>query len=347
MKGKTLILAMAAVLMVIGIGITVGGWVTNKDQVTIESEPSNETENATESVRETAEEGNASAKEEAKGQENKKEQTDEMVSVDKIAFNTDTPLSGITIELVNHIGNQMVFKVTNQSNVCYDYVDADVYFTCPPLPNRKPSDKEYHNSYNFMNIPAYSETYHVVHAFLEVMGKEGQDEKQGVSYYPFTLGSDPYRIIVGEEDLPMSAGYRVSDDLIQNAMDYVSVDQSTENLAKNKLGTASNRANRHVEFTAFAIVDEREIVILQNGNRHPDNTHKDSDYDNVLLAGDQVLEVYDHVEHDLRSLYTKPFDLEIRPDAQCRVFIGNAWFNDEIDDQLGTIGPKPTSSKQK
>lgn len=121
------------------------------------------------------------------------------------------------------------------------------------------------------------------------MGKEGEDGKSGLVYYPFDLFSDSYRIVCGEPNPPMSDGYKVSDKLIQNAMDYL------------------------------------EIELIQNGSELIDSTYEDI----IPVYGKTFPHIGDSV-YDCNSLYTKPYDLDISNYDIYRVYIGNAWFNDDV-----------------
>ncbi|MBQ7796558.1 MAG: hypothetical protein IJ374_08390 [Lachnospiraceae bacterium] len=344
MKGKVLAV-LAAVVVVIGIGTTVGGWVSNEgpDSETEEVTTSAQTEESTEedqTAAADAETGAASNESVTQASEDAKESgTKSGVVVDTIPFNTDAPLSNLSVTIANHIGNKMIFKVENNSDVCYKYLDIDVYFNSDPLPNRKPTDEEYHNGYNFLNIPAHSVTYHVAHAFWEGMGKQGEED-DGILYYPFDLFSDPYRIVIGEPDPPMSNGYMVSDTLIQNAMDYLEVDQENADLSKNKLATVTNLANRHVEFTGFVILDDRVVEVIQNGSEL-----LDSSYEDIIPACNVTFQQTKDRVYDCNSLYTDPYDMDISNYDLYQVHIGNAWFNDEVEDPGATAGPKPTVGK--
>jgi len=343
MKVKSLILAMAAVLMVVGIGVTVGGWITNKDPVITETEAPTEADREldVDESKPKAEEtqkkepDKAEEKVDTKASESEDDKDEEVVTVDKITYNTDAPLSGLTVTIADYLGKDIVFKVVNDSDVCYKYLDIDVYFKCDPLPNRKPTDEEYHNGYSFWNIPAHSVTYHLAHAFLEIMGKDGSEETMEV-YYPFSFGSDSYRIVIGEENLPMSEGYKVSDKLIQNAMDYVDVQVGDYDEVQNKLATVVNKANRHVEFTGFVRFDGRVYEMVQNGSEL-----YDSRYEDIIPASGVKFRYRNDEYYDCNTLYTNPYDLDISDYHNYEVFIGNAWFNDDVEEPA----PKPTVAK--
>lgn len=345
MKTKLIGVAAAAVVVFAGIGVTVGGWVTNQNNdsqteasetsKTADQEYAEVTEEKTKEADKTTKEQTETAKENTKTEEKSKGTV-----VKPIAYNNDEPLVDLGVLIVDQIGDKMIFEISNPSDVCYKYVDVDVYFNCDPLPNRKPTDDEYHNGYNFWNIPAHSVTYHVAHAFWEGMGKEGEGGYHGEVYYPFRLGSDPYRVAIGVEDLPLSAGYKISDDLIQNAMDYIEVDQAGAERSKNKLATVTNFANRHVEFTGYAILDNEEVIVIQNGSELID-----SSYEDIIPAYNVEFSSYGDRVYDCNSLYTKPYDFNLSGYSSWEVVIGNAWFNDEVEEENSTAGPKPTVAK--
>lgn len=329
---KKLIGVFAAVLFFVGIGVTVGGWVTNKDPVATETETSaKETEDEADGTEAKAEEEQkkepdvTKKADESKETEAEGEKQADAVTVDKITYNTDAPLSGLSVTIADYLGRDVVFKVVNDSDVCYKYLDIDVYFNCDPLPNRKPTDEEYHNGYSFWNIPAHSVTYHLEHSFMEIMGKDGSDETTEV-YYPFSFGSDPYRIVIGEKNLPMSEGYKVSDKLIQNAMDYVEVQVGEYDEVTNKLATVVNKANRHVEFTGYVRFDDRIYEVVQNGSEL-----YDSKYEDIIPAYGVKFRYRNDEYYDCNTLYTDPYDLDLSAYHNYRVFIGNAWFNDEVE----------------
>lgn len=335
---KKMIGVLAAVLFLIGVGVTVGGWVTNNTTPEHETATERETETKAETEESSKTEHTEAEKD---GKEDKKESTYSAegeldgVDVDPITYNTDAPLSGLTVTIADYRGKDIIFKVVNDSDVCYKYLDIDVYFNSDPLPNRKPTDEEYHNGYSFWNIPAHSVTYHLAHAFLEIMGKDGSEETQEV-YYPFDWPSDPHRIVIGEENLPMSAGYKVSDTLIQNAMDYLEVQDGGYDSVTNKLATVVNRANRHVEFTGFVRFDDRVYEVVQNGSELHDSTYED-----IIPAYGVEFRYRNDEYYDCNTLYTDPYDLDVSDYDNYRVFIGNAWFNDDVEEPE----PKPTAAK--
>lgn len=334
---KKIIGVIAAVLFLAGVGVTVGGWVTNDTKQETESAAETETDKEANS-KDGSKVEHAGAEKEGKGDQEESTFGEESeldgVDVDEITYNTDAPLSGLTVTIADYLGKDIIFKVVNDSDVCYKYLDIDVYFKCDPLPNRKPTDEEYHNGYSFWNIPAYSETYHLAHAFVEIMGKgsEGTEEV----YYPFDFPSDPYRIVIGEENLPMSEGYKVSDKLIQNAMDYVEVQEVEYDEVTNKLATVVNKAKRHVEFTGFVRFDDQIYEVVQNGSELHDSTYEDI----IPACGVQFRYMNDEY-YDCNTLYTDPYDLDVSKYHNYRVFIGNAWFNDEVEEPE----PKPTAAK--
>lgn len=336
---KKIIGVIATVLFLVGVGVTVGGWVTNDTDSEKESAVENATSEAEDTTEAESKVEHTEAEKEGKGDleestTNTESESDDMV-VDKITYNTTAPLSGLTVTIADYLEEDIIFKVVNDSDVCYKYLDVDVYFKCDPLPNRKPTDDEYHNGYSFWNIPAHSETYHLAHAFLEKMGKDGSDETIDV-YYPFDFFSDPYRIVIGEENLPMSAGYKVSDELIQNAMDYLEVHVGEYNKVTNKLATVVNKANRHVEFTGFVRFDDRIYEVIQNGSELHDSTYK-----NIIPACGVEFRYINEEYYDCNTLYTDPYDMDVSDYQNYQVFIGNAWFNDDVEEPE----PKPTAAK--
>ena len=68
-------------------------------------------------------------------------------------FNTDTLFENITIEIEDYFGKYMIYKVTNNSNVCYKDLSGTTYFKSDPLPGRLPlsEGQEYWNSFGFSN----------------------------------------------------------------------------------------------------------------------------------------------------------------------------------------------------
>lgn len=332
---KKIIGVIAAVLFLAGVGVTVGGWVTNNTNPETESVAESETSKEDVTEEGTKAEYTESGKEGNGENTNHAESEQDSVVVDKITYNTDAPLSGLTVTIADYLGKDIILKVENDSDVCYKYLDIDVYFRCDPLPNRKPTDKEYHNGYSVWSIPAHSVTYHLVHAFVEIMGKDGSDATEEV-YYPFDFPSDPYRIVIGEENLPMSEGYKVSDKLIQNAMDYVEVQEGEYDEVTNKLATVVNKANRHVEFTGFVRFDDRIYEVIQNGSELYDSTYED-----IIPACGVEFRYMNDKYYDCNTLYTEPYDLDVSEYHNYQVFIGNAWFNDEVEEPE----PKPTVPK--
>lgn len=326
---KKLIGVLAAVLFLVGVGVTVGGWVTNNTKPDQESAAEAEDYEEKSTIEEEAKTESEIENLDESAVQTEKEM--DRVIVDKITYNTDAPLSGLTVTIADYLGKDMILKVVNDSDVCYKYLDIDVYFHSDPLPNRKPTDEEYHNGYSVWNIPAYSETYHLVHAFVEIMGKGDSEETQEV-YYPFDWPSDPYRIVIGEENLPMSAGYKVSDTLIQNAMDYVEVQMGEYRDVTNQLATVVNKANRHVEFAGYVRFDDRIYEVIQNGSELHDSTYEDI----IPACGVQFRYMNDEY-YDCNTLYTDPYDLDVSSYGNYQVFIGNAWFNDEVEEPE----PKP------
>lgn len=171
-------------------------------------------------------------------------------------FNTDEYFENITVEIVEHFNNKMIYKVTNDSNVCYERLDGYVYFICDPLPGF-PSLKEgeeYKNYFWFNMIPAYSVTYFLEDAFNVDTGKGYTD----VKYYPFELGVDSYRIEFDQEDS------RISDKLMQDGRDQIVFNRDDYDASSKKLGTVENKSNHVINFDGFVVFANGETASISN-----------------------------------------------------------------------------------
>ncbi len=202
-------------------------------------------------------------------------------------FNTDTPFENLTIEIEEYFGEHMIYKVTNNSNVCYKYLRGTTYFKSEPLPGRLPlsDDQEYDQSFTFSNVPAYSETYYLERAFSEEMSKDKGASFDGTAYYPFEFGEDPYRIEVkGISNSPSSS--IISDVLIQDASDVLVFDRSSFESSSNKLGTIENKSNHIIRFDGFVVFANGKAFKLSN-----DYDGEGGAYRNYIPAHNQSFEL--------------------------------------------------------
>lgn len=196
-------------------------------------------------------------------------------------YNTDALLSDIVVEIVEYLDRYIVYQVTNYTNNCYDYISGWAHFTADPLPDMQPpEDGMYEYGVSFYDIPAYSVTYHYKDAWGMIMGKEGQDEYQGVLYYDFELGEDVYIIALSSEE----GDYRVSSALMQDASEYITVDSSSKNLSNNQLCKITNSSDRIVKYSGFAVFSDGSIVDLDNGLSDMSTNNKSYYYHNAIAA---------------------------------------------------------------
>ena len=236
-------------------------------------------------------------------------------------YNTDTPFENLTIEIVEYKGENMVYKVTNDSNVCYKYLAGTTYFTCDPLPGRLPlkEGQEYYNSFSFDHIPAHSVTYHLHYSFLEVMGK-GDNVETVTMYYPFEFGTDSCRIEMEEESASPHSS-KVSDVVIQDAIEYVEFESDYDE-ATNRLGTITNTTNRAVRFSGYVRFANGYMAEIQNGTDITRSRTAIPPYGEIIKDQGEVL--------DYNSIYTFPFDFENSVEDY-QVIIGNAYFAEDVE----------------
>lgn len=245
--------------------------------------------------------------------------------VDTIAYNTDPYLSGIKVEIEEYFGEFIVFKVTNDSNNCYRFLNIEVFFTCQPLPNHLPLEEgeEYDNPYVFFDIPAYSTTYYLRSALGEEMSTDKGGDLDGRAYYSFNPKKDYYRIeLRGKEDKWDPSV--LSEQLIQDASDYVVFDRASYNADTNKLGDVVNQTNRVVKFNGFVIFNNGKTAEIQNGSELIDSSYK-----YIIPPLNQIYSSYKE-DYDCNSIYTKPFDFE--GDIEHFDIYINSYFVDEIDE---------------
>lgn len=171
-------------------------------------------------------------------------------------FNTDTPFENITIEIIDHFNNKMIYKVTNNSNVCYEYLTGYIYFKSDPI-NGFPSlkeNEEFKEYFWFNSIPANSVTYYLEDAFSVEVGKYPNTK---TAYYPFELGVDPYRIEFDEES-------KISSELIQDAKEYLVFNKNDFDASINQLGTIENKSNHIIQFSGFVVFENGETAKISN-----------------------------------------------------------------------------------
>ena len=171
-------------------------------------------------------------------------------------FNTDTPFENLTIEIVEYFGEHMIYKVTNNSNVCYDSLYGDIYFKSDPIKGYEFMQKdEYNDVIRFECIPAYSVTYHLADAFSIDVEKYPNTK---TVYYPFDLGVDSYRVELN------SSRSEISKELIQSASENVTFNRDGFDSSINKLGTIDNKTNHVLEFSGFVVFENEEVANITN-----------------------------------------------------------------------------------
>ena len=207
-------------------------------------------------------------------------------------FNTDKYFENLTIEIVEQIDKHLIFKVTNNSNVCYERLIGDTYFKSDPLPGYLPleDNEEYRNSFILNNIPAYSVTYHLEDSFYTLLGKYPEPTVE--AYYPFELDSDPYRIEIDKEDS------KISNKLIQDASEYLVFNRDDYDKSNRKLGTIENKSNHTIRFEGFVVFADGKIGEITNflGN------DRGSKYEHLIPKFNETFKLVDS--------YTCPVDFD-------------------------------------
>lgn len=242
--------------------------------------------------------------------------------VDKITYNTDPMLSGVSVEIEEYFGKHIIFKVTNNSDNCYRFLSTTLYFKCMPLPGRPllEEDEEFDNGYIFENIPAHSTTYFLEDALGEMMAEDKGADEDGMVYYDFDPKYNSYRIELRGSDDPWSPT-TLSKNLIQDASDYIVFNRETYNDSTNKLGDLTNKSNRPIMINGFVVFTNGKVAEIQNGSELID-----SQYENIIPPYNQDYKTPTNKIYDCNSIYTYPYDFS--GDSQFFDIYINTWFQD-------------------
>ncbi len=246
------------------------------------------------------------------GNESDEAVSDSGTDVEEIEVNTDHPLSGLSILIAREVGQkQMIIKVINNSNVCYEWVFSRMYFEGEGLPGYKKED-QYDAGYLLQYIPAYSTTYHVVHApYIETSVDKGAN-KDGELYYQFNPLVDAYYFEAEE--------YRQSSVPMQNAEEYIALTKA--NGSDDLVAKVVNVSNREIALRAFIIINESVAIELQNGGRTIDSV-----YDNIVPPSGKQYTQFDGQIYDLNQLYIPEWEENV-PAGTYEVFISSAYFTE-------------------
>ena len=207
-------------------------------------------------------------------------------------FNTDPHFENITIEIEEYFGKHVIYKVTNNSNVCYKSLSAFVYFKCDPLAGFPPlkNGEEYYDQIFVECIPANSVTYHLDEAFHKDLGK---DPHSYTEYYKFEFGVDPYRIEFIKESS------KISDHLIQDASDNIVFNRDNYDESMKQLGTIENKSNHTIRFKGFVVFANGKVANISN---FADSQARGSQYERLIPAVGETFTVVDS--------YTCPVDFD-------------------------------------
>jgi len=180
------------------------------------------------------------------------------MQVEKLELNTDVPGSGLSVELSEFIGANLILKVTNTGNVCYDRVVCTIVFydtTGYFYVEEGQVNSKYYASLG--EIPAYSEVYVAVDmpTYTVKATEEKEESDDDRVYYYFLNRNNLINMVISEYD-------QSSVDM-QDARDAVTAGLS-DLPYDGDVALFGNRSAEKIHCEAYAIFDEKEVCKLEN-----------------------------------------------------------------------------------
>ena len=309
-----------------------GGWNTGEEIEDVETEEQEESKQPVKEPTDGA--GKPSGDGVASKEPVSNEGGDKLPEVVEISMNTDKAGEGLSVEYVETIGNSVLFKVINNSNVCYERV----HFTLRFLPDAEEFYTENGVSEVYMlsgEVPAYSETYELFETptYEKLAGEKEGSSSDRIYYDVVTIGE-----IVGID----ISKYVVSDRKMQNASEYVEVTEDV-NSGIGQVALFGNKVKKKINFEAYVVYDGEEAGFVESAGFIPAKGSKvvdprpnpghvycedSDDYRTVGYAGSLVAPAKLHgmtvgeSQANGESLYT----VDLEEYSNYRIIIARAYF---------------------
>lgn len=234
-----------------------GGWNSGQEIEDIEStEPESENSPGEEPGKEESEPSEAEKEE----KEPVKDEGEVLPEITELPMNTDAEGEGLSVEFVENIGNSVLFKIVNNSNVCYEYVNFTVLFV--------PDAKEFYtengtSAWHLLaeEVPAYGVTYGLYRTptYEKLADDKEVSDKDKIYYDVVELGEI---VGIGIRD------YKVSDTKMQDASSYIEVTQDVNN-TNGQIALFGNKIEEKIFFDAYVIYDGKEAGYMETSGFIP------------------------------------------------------------------------------
>ena len=309
-----------------------GGWNTGEEIADVETEEQEESKQPVKEPTDGA--GKPSGDGAASKEPVSNEGGDKLPEVVEIPMNTDKAGEGLSVEYVETIGNSVLFKVINNSNVCYERV----HFTLRFLPDAEEFYTENGVSEVYMlsgEVPAYSETYELFETptYEKLAGEKEGSSSDKIYYDVVTIGEI---VGIGIRE------YVVSNRKMQNASEYVEVTEDV-NSGIGQVALFGNKVKKKINFEAYVVYDGEEAGFVESAGFIPAKGSKvvdprpnpghvycedSDDYRTVGYAGSLVAPAKLHgmtvgeSQANGESLYT----VDLEEYSNYRIIIARAYF---------------------
>lgn len=235
-----------------------GGWNTGEEIADVETEEQEESKQPVKEPTDGA--GKPSGDGAASKEPVSNEGGDKLPEVVEIPMNTDKAGEGLSVEYVETIGNSVLFKVINNSNVCYESVTYTVLF----VPDAKEFYTENGTSAWHMisgEVPAHSETYELFETptYEKLAGEKEGSNSDKIYYDVVTIGEI---VGIGIRE------YVVSNRKMQNASEYVEVTEDV-NSGIGQVALFGNKVKKKINFEAYVVYDGEEAGFVESAGFIP------------------------------------------------------------------------------